>query len=538
MEKIARMAVFATLLTAAFAVTGNGQILLNELDINPGGTDDGCEYVELIGPPGTIVENIYFLSLEGDAASNEGNATGVIAFATPGPAIGSNGLLVVVSAVGCAPRTYPAGTAVIAAAFLNTGILQNGSNSFLLVSSPTAIALNTDLDANDDGVLELPTGAVILDSIAWSDGGAGDLLYGPQLIASGTVIGAATRFVGDTRANNSRAWYGGARVGAPADTTYSTTIRTANFPEGGALTPGAPNIGNAVRNAPVDVNGDSRTDYVVVRAAAGAGSQLTWYTQINGGNPEATREWGVSGDQILMGDYDGDFKDDVTIFRPSVGTFYIIQSATLTMRVEQFGQNGDNARIVGDYNGDGRDDLAVYRPGSPATWFYKTASNVYFNSVTWGDAGDVPAPGDYDGDGRSDYVIFRANGPNGEFWRRLSTGSIGMQEFGLAGDDVVPGDYDDDGRTDMAVVRTVGGFYQWDFEPSSVAGSTVVSDTWGVPGDVTAQGDYDGDGKTDYAIWRPGAQGVFFIMTPGDRRIFTKEWGQTNDIPAANYQTY
>src|SRR5688572_799835 len=315
MEKFVRTAVLTAFLTGVLGLAGNAQILLNELDINPGGADDGCEYVELIGPPGAIVENIYFLSIEGDSGANEGQVTGVIAFASPGPAIGSNGLLVVVSAVGCAPRAYPAGTTVLTTSFLNTGVLQNTSNSFLLVSSPTNIAPNTDLDANDDGVLELPAGAVILDSIAWTDNGAGDLIYGPQLIASGITIGAATRFAGDARANNSRAWYAGIRVGAPSDTTYSPTLRTANFPAGGALTPGAPNVGSIMRNAPVDANGDSATDLLVVRPAGGAGSQLTWHTQLSTGGIEATRDWGVSGDQVLMGDYDGDFKDDVTVFR-------------------------------------------------------------------------------------------------------------------------------------------------------------------------------------------------------------------------------
>src|SRR5688572_4473039 len=230
MEKIVRTAVLTAFLTGVLGLTGNAQILLNELDINPDGTDDGCEYVELIGPPGAIVENIYFLSIGGDSGANEGQVTGVIDFASPGPAIGTNGLLVVASAVGCAPRAYPAGTTVLTTSFLNTGVLQNTSNSFLLVSNPTNIPPNTDLDANDDGVLELPAGTVILDSIATSDNGPRrdifhglrpDLIYGPQLIASGTITGAATRFAGDARANNSRAWYGGFLAGAPSDTTYS-----------------------------------------------------------------------------------------------------------------------------------------------------------------------------------------------------------------------------------------------------------------------------------------------------------------------------
>lgn len=291
----------------------------------------------------------------------------------------------------------------------------------------------------------------------------------------------------------------------------------------------------ALANAPMDINGDGRTDYSIVRPAGGAGSQLTWYTQLNGGNPYPNREWGISGDQALAGDYDGDGQDDITIFRASNSTFYTIHTGTLTMRIEQFGQTGDDARVVEDYDGDGRDDLAVYRPGSPGTWYYKTASSVTFNSVPWGDTGDLPAAGDYDGDGVADFVVWRRLSGSQQFWKRLATGEQSTIVFGTDHEGIAPGDYDGDGKTDLCVFKTSGGFYVWDFEPSGTAGVTVVSDTWGIPGDIVVPGDYDGDGKSDYAIWRPGTQGVFWVMTVGDRRIFTKEWGQTGDVPVAGF---
>lgn len=524
------------------SISGNAQILLNELVVNPSGADDGCEYIELIGQPGAAVENIAFLSLEGD--TNKGQATFVITVGSPGPVIGSNGILVFTGTIApCSARTFPAGTTRIALPALDGppagGVLQNGTNSFLLISSTTAIAPGTDLDTNDDGTLDgLPAGAVILDSLAFSDGGATDVIYGPLLTAVGGTVGAATRFVGDNRPNLAAAWYGGALTGTPDSTTYSATIRTINFPANGALTPGAPNVGTAVRDAVVDLNGDGRTDYVVLRPAGGVGSQLTWFTQFNGGSPYSTRDWGINGDQFFAGDYDSDGVDDIAVFRPSNGTFYIILTATQTIRIDQFGQTGDEARIVGDYDGDGRDDIAVYRAGTQSTWFYKTSSNSPLFAVNWGQTGDAPAPGDYDGDARADFVVQRADGANGRFFKRLATGAQSSELFGLATDEVVPGDYDGDGKTDICVVRTVSGFRVWDFEPSGTAGSTVVSDPWGVPTDIIAQGDYNGDGRTDYAVWRPGSPGTFFVMTPVDRNIFSKDWGQTGDLPAASYNTF
>ena len=288
----------------------------------------------------------------------------------------------------------------------------------------------------------------------------------------------------------------------------------------------------------VDFNGDGRTDFVVVRAAGGAGSQLTWLTSFAGGNPFSSRDWGVSGDLILAGDFDGDSVDDVTVYRAAMGTFYILQSATLTIRIEQLGQSGDNPRVVGDYDGDGRDDPAVYRAGAQSTWFYRTSQSSLFVSVDWGQTGDFPAPGDYDGDGKSDFVIQRAEGANARFWKRLSGGTFSTELFGSATDAVVPGDYDGDGKTDICTVRSNAGFLDWHFEPSGTAGSTDVVDTWGVPGDLTVQGDYNGDGKTDYAVWRSGTPATFYMMTVGNRLITTKEWGQTGDLPAARFNTF
>src|SRR5262249_26606223 len=56
-----------------------------------------------------------------------------------------------------------------------------------------------------------------------------------------------------------------------------------------------------------------------------------------------------------------------------------------------------------DFDGDNKADLTVYRPTS-GTWFtLKSQSNyTVASSVVWGTSTDVPVPGDYDGDGKAD----------------------------------------------------------------------------------------------------------------------------------------
>ncbi len=302
-------------------------------------------------------------------------------------------------------------------------------------------------------------------------------------------------------------------------------------------------------DAPVDLDGDGSTNYVVVRNTGGGPSgQITWFYNTMGGGTVAF-EWGLATDFFVSEDFDGDGEDDIAVWRPVTGSasFYIHNSATNTARVEEFGLPGDDPTVVGDYNNDGSADLAVYRagatPGAQSTWYYRTSPGGPVAFVPWGQNGDFPAPGDYDGDGSADFVIQRNDGGGAaRFWRRFANGTVDSVQFGTPTDVVVPGDYDGDGSTDIATLRGIAGQIHWFYEPSSIAGVQVVQNVWGNSAtDFPTQGDYNGDGRTDLGIWRPSATpgaSAFWTYSIAGSAALAVPFGQNGDYPVANFNVH
>ena len=112
-----------------------------------------------------------------------------------------------------------------------------------------------------------------------------------------------------------------------------------------------------------------------------------------------TRAFGIAEDQPVVADYDGDGKDDIAIYRPSVSEWWILNSASGVFAV-QFGQTGDRT-VQGDYTGDGKADIAIWRESNGFWYILRSEDNSFF-AFPFGQADDVPVPGDYDGDGKFD----------------------------------------------------------------------------------------------------------------------------------------
>ena len=104
-------------------------------------------------------------------------------------------------------------------------------------------------------------------------------------------------------------------------------------------------------------------------------------------------------------DYDGDGKSDLTTFRPSSGTSYVLKSSGgfSTDQIWIPGAISTDLPAPGDYDGDGKADAAYVRPSTGQWQIVKSSTNYTTTiTVTCGVSGDLAVPGDYDGDGKTD----------------------------------------------------------------------------------------------------------------------------------------
>ncbi len=171
-----------------------------------------------------------------------------------------------------------------------------------------------------------------------------------------------------------------------------------------------------------DYNGDGIPDICEIDTS---GEELRWIWKLGNGDNGYTEIAPVTfgetaTDKCTVGDFNGDGKADMAILRSgaALATWYIDYAPCDGNFDEKgyFGLSGD-IPLSGDFNADGVNDICVYRP-STGTWYVCFAdisgfpefdSHLAINGVVFGTSTDLPLVGDFDGDGYDDMALLRAS---------------------------------------------------------------------------------------------------------------------------------
>ncbi|MGE3164976.1 MAG: hypothetical protein AB7O52_08720 [Planctomycetota bacterium] len=163
-------------------------VIINEVRLNTPGADDDEEFAELIGPPGTALTGLTYLVI-GDSAAGSGvieAAVDLSAFS-----LDANGFFVFsqsdldeltdpLLATGCINYLGVGAGPDLIVIDLN---FENADNVTHMVVQGFSGTPNSDLDTNDDGVLDSSPWIAIVDSVGIVDDAmGGDFLYSANLI--------------------------------------------------------------------------------------------------------------------------------------------------------------------------------------------------------------------------------------------------------------------------------------------------------------------------------------------------------------------
>jgi PKD repeat protein len=230
---------------------------------------------------------------------------------------------------------------------------------------------------------------------------------------------------------------------------------------------------------------------------------------------DASLSWGLPGDIQVIGDWNGDGKDDIGIFRPSSGIWSLDSNGNFAWEGSDVSLSWglpNDIPIVGDWNGDNKDSIGIFRPGS-GIWSLDSNENFAWEgsdvSLSWGLPNDSPVIGDWNSDNKSDIGIFR---PSSGIWSLDLNGNFAWEgsdtslSWGLPNDMPVIGDWNGDNKSDIGIFRPSSGIWSLDSNGDNTYNSSVKTPKIfrGETGWTPLVGDWNGSGTTKIGVYKTG----------------------------------
>lgn len=252
---------------------------------------------------------------------------------------------------------------------------------------------------------------------------------------------------------------------------------------------------------------------IAVAAQSAAAATLTvgmWYSTWYAKKPAVVSTWatglGSGSTNQLVGDVNGDGKDDAVVFTGAAGTWTVALSngngfnTSVSWRTGH--GSGSNAQFLADANGDGKLDAIAYT-ASTGAWSVALSSGSGFNTpTTWitghgiGSAKQFMA--DVNGDGKADSIVFF--NAAGSWYVATSNGSgfnsytMWITGHGTGSNNQLFGDVNGDGKQDAIVY--FGDTGTW-FSARSTGTSFQSYTQWKTSHGIGSQAQFVSDGNGD-----------------------------------------